>query len=442
MGAIEPSPSGLRRGGPAFRPRPAAAGPGGRLLVQKFGGTSLGSVERIRAAAARVAGFAAAGDRVIVVVSAMAGETDRLEQLGQAVSAGQPAKEMDVLLAAGEQASVALLAMALIERGCPARSRLASQVCIRTDANHTKARIEKIDVAALERDLAAGVVPVIAGFQGVTETGEVTTFGRGGSDTTAVAVAATVGADECQIYTDVLGVYTADPRIVKDARLLDVITFEEMLELASLGSKVLHARSVEFVGKYHVPLRVLSSFCTGDEGAQGTLITTEERGMEQEYVSGVAHTRDAAKLTILGVPDRPGMASQVLGPVSAAGIEVDMIVQNTAADGLTDLTFTVHRADYERAQAILADVSDALGARGIDGDDDIVKVSAVGVGMRSHAGVATRMFDALAAENINIQMISTSEIKISVVVAERYLELAVRAIHAAFGLSEEPALAE
>ena len=440
--AAPPSPTGAPGVAPAHRPRPAAAPAGGRLLVQKFGGTSLGGVERIRAAAARVASFAAAGDRVIVVVSAMAGETDRLEELGQAVNAGQPAKEMDVLLAAGEQASVALLAMALIENGCQARSRLASQVCIRTDANYTKARIEKIDVAAIESDLAAGVVPVIAGFQGITEAGELTTFGRGGSDTTAVAVAAAVGADECQIYTDVLGVYTADPRIVKDARLLDVITFEEMLELASLGSKVLHARSVEFVGKYHVPLRVLSSFCTGDEGAEGTLITTEEPGMEQEYVSGVAHTRDAAKLTILGVPDRPGMASQILGPVSAASIEVDMIVQNTAADGLTDVTFTVHRADYDRAQAILADVSDALGARGIDGDEDIVKVSAVGVGMRSHAGVATRMFDALAAENINIQMISTSEIKISVVVAERYLELAVRAIHDAFGLAENRALAE
>ena len=442
MSPTAPPPSGAPGVGPALRPRPAAAPAGGRLLVQKFGGTSLGSVDRIRAAAARVARFAAAGDRVIVVVSAMAGETDRLEELGQAVNAGRPAKEMDVLLAAGEQASVALLAMALIEHGCQARSRLASQVCIRTDANHTKARIEKIDVAALESDLAAGVVPVIAGFQGVTEAGELTTFGRGGSDTTAVAVAAAVGADECQIYTDVLGVYTADPRIVKEARLLDVITFEEMLELASLGSKVLHARSVEFVGKYHVPLRVLSSFCTGDEGAEGTLITTEEPGMEQEYVSGVAYTRDAAKLTILGVPDRPGMASQILGPVSAASIEVDMIVQNTAADGLTDVTFTVHRADYDRAQAILANVSDALGARGIDGDEDIVKVSAVGVGMRSHAGVATRMFDALAAENINIQMISTSEIKISVVVAERYLELAVRAIHDAFGLAEKPALAE
>ena len=410
-----------------------------RLLVQKFGGTSLGSIERIEAAAARVAGFAAAGHRVIVVVSAMAGETDRLEALGKAVGDGSPAREMDVLLAAGEQASVSLLAMALVKRGCPARSRLAAQVPIRTDANHTKARIEHIDLAHLKQDLAAGVVPVIAGFQGVTEAGEVTTFGRGGSDTTAVAVAAAVGADECQIYTDVRGVYTADPRIVKDARLLDVITFEEMLELASLGSKVLHARSVEFVGKYHVPLRVLSSFCAD---SPGTLITTEENAMEQPYVSGLAYTRDAAKITILGVPDRPGMASQILGPVAAANIEVDMIVQNTGADGSTDVTFTVRRADYESARAILAEVRDTLGARAIEGDDDIVKVSAVGVGMRSHAGVATRMFDALAAENINIQMISTSEIKISVVVAERYLELAVRAVHDAFGLAEQPAKAE
>lgn len=410
-----------------------------RLLVQKFGGTSLGSIERIEAAAARVADFAAAGHRVIVVVSAMAGETDRLEALGNAVGDGSPAKEMDVLLAAGEQASVALLAMALAKRGCPARSRLAAQVPIRTDANHTKARIEHIDLAHLQQDLAAGVVPVIAGFQGITETGEVTTFGRGGSDTTAVAVAAAVGADECQIYTDVRGVYTADPRIVKDARLLEVITFEEMLELASLGSKVLHARSVEFVGKYHVPLRVLSSFCAD---SPGTLITTEENAMEQPYVSGLAYTRDAAKITIQGVPDRPGMASQILGPVAAANIEVDMIVQNTGADGSTDVTFTVRRADYESARAILAEVRDALGARAIEGDDDIVKVSAVGVGMRSHAGVATRMFDALAAENINIQMISTSEIKISVVVAERYLELAVRAVHDAFGLAEQPAKAE
>ena len=411
----------------------------GRLLVQKFGGTSVGSIERIQAVAARVAGVAAAGNRVIAVVSAMAGETDRLEQLGTAIGTGRSPREMDVLLSSGEQASVALLAMALIERGCPARSRLAAQVGIHTDGNHTRARIEKVDVERIEGDLAAGVVPVIAGFQGVAADGDITTFGRGGSDTTAVAVAAAVGADECQIYTDVLGVYTADPRIVADARLLRAITFEEMLELASLGSKVLHARSVEFVGKYHVPLRVLSSFCNDNAG---TLITTEEQVMEQPHVSGLAYTRDAAKLTVLGVPDQPGVASQILGPVSAAGIEVDMIVQNAGADGSTDVTFTVRRADYDRAKGILGEVRAALGARAIDGDDGIVKVSAVGVGMRSHAGVATRMFDALAAESINIQMISTSEIKISVVVAERYLELAVRSVHEAFGLAEQPAEAE
>ena len=411
------------------------------LLVQKFGGTSVGSIERIHAVADRVAASVADGHRVVVVVSAMAGETDRLEGLGQQV-AGRPsahgmdaAREMDVLLSAGEQASIALLAMALGERGCRARSWLGSQVPIRTDANHTKARIEHIDAERLHGELDAGVTPVVAGFQGVSAGGDVTTFGRGGSDTTAVAVAAALGADECRIYTDVDGVYTADPRIVEDARLLDSVTFEEMLELASLGSKVLHARSVEFVGKYGVPLRVLSSFA---EDSRGTLITNEEKAMEQPIVSGLAYARDAAKLTLVGVPDRPGVASKILGPIGAASIEVDMIVQNTGADGSTDVTFTVRRADYERAREILGGVQRQLGARAIDGDERIAKVSAVGVGMRSHAGVATRMFDALAAENINIQMISTSEIKISVVVAERYLELAVRTVHDAFGLADAP----
>ena len=403
------------------------------LLVQKFGGTSVADIDRINAVADRVAGFVRDGHRVLVVVSAMAGETDRLEELGRGVAQRRNAREMDVLLSAGEQASIALVTMALMERGCAARSRLGSQVRIRTDANHMKARIEKIDVGHLRADLDAGVTPVIAGFQGVTANGDVTTFGRGGSDTTAVAVAAAINADECQIYTDVAGVYTADPRIVKDARLLAVVTFEEMLELASLGSKVLHARSVELVGKYGVPLRVLSSFQDGP----GTLITTEENAMEKPVVSGVTYARDAAKLTIMGVPDRPGAASEILGPVADAAIEVDMIVQNTGADGLTDVTFTVRRADYESAQEILADICRELGARAIDGDDRIAKVSAVGVGMRSHAGVATRMFRALAAENINIQMISTSEIKISVVVAERYLELAVRTVHDAFELGAE-----
>ena len=411
------------------------------LLVQKFGGTSVGSIERIHAVADRVAASIAEGHRVVVVLSAMAGETDRLEGLGQQVLARPAAhttaagREMDVLLSAGEQASIALLAMALGERGCRARSWLGSQVPIRTDANHTRARIEHIDAEHLHRQLDAGVTPVVAGFQGVSAEGDVTTFGRGGSDTTAVAVAAALKADECLIYTDVDGVYTADPRIVEDARLLDRITFEEMLELASLGSKVLHARSVEFVGKYGVPLRVLSSFT---DDSKGTLITNEDNAMEQPVVSGLAYARDAAKLTLVGVPDRPGVASKILGPIGAASIEVDMIVQNTGADGSTDVTFTVRRADYEQAREILAGVQRELGARAIDGDERIAKVSAVGVGMRSHAGVATRMFDALAAENINIQMISTSEIKISVVVAERYLELAVRTVHDAFGLADAP----
>ena len=407
-----------------------------RLLVQKYGGTSVGSVERINAVADRVARSVAAGDRVVVVVSAMAGETDRLEELGQEIAPKGSPREMDVLLSAGEQASIALVAMALAERGCPARSWLGSQVVIRTDDQHMKARIEHIDLEALLAGLDAGQTPVIAGFQGVTSDGEITTFGRGGSDTTAVAVAAALRADECQIYTDVAGVFTADPRIVSDARLLEAITFEEMLELASLGSKVLHSRSLEFVGKYGVPLRVLSSF---DEDGPGTLITTEETVMEKPLVSGVTHARDVAKLTILGVPDKPGMASKILGPIGAASIEVDMIVQNTGADGSADVTFTVRRADYERALELLADVRTELDAREVEGDDSVAKVSAVGVGMRSHAGVATRMFDALAAETINIQMISTSEIKISVVVAERYLELAVRAIHDAFELAEPPA---
>ena len=374
----------------------------GRLLVQKFGGTSVRDVDRINAVAQRVARSVAAGDRVVVVVSAMAGETDRLEGLGFDVAERPPRREMDVLLSAGEQVSIALVATALMN---------------------------------------LGVTPVVAGFQGIDATGDVTTFGRGGSDTTAVAIAAAINADECQIYTDVEGVYTADPRMVESARRLDAITFEEMLELASLGAKVLHSRSVEFVGKYGVPLRVLSSFSDGP----GTLITTEEGSMEQPLVSGIAHARDEAKLTVLGVPDVPGVASKILGPISAASIEVDMIVQNSGADGSTDLTFTVRRADYARAREVLLSARRRLGARAVEGDDRIAKVSAVGVGMKSHAGVATRMFDALAAENINIQMISTSEIKISVVVAERYLELAVRAIHDAFGLgnaeaSEEPSV--
>ena len=403
------------------------------LIVQKFGGTSVGSVDKIRAVARRVADVRDAGHRVIVVLSAMAGETDRLQDLGASISTRPAPEEMDVLLAAGEQASIALLAMALKDLGHPSRSYLAHQVGIRTDADHQRARIERIDTAALNESLAAGVTPVVAGFQGSDgSSGRLTTLGLGGSDTTAVAVAAAVEADECQICTDVDGVYTADPRIVADARRLDHITFEEMLELASLGSKVLHPRSVEFAGKYAVPLRVLSSFAAGD----GTLITVESESMEQPIVSGIAHAQDEAKITMSGVPDVPGVASKILGPVGAAPIEVDMIVQNTGADGLTDFTFTVKRGDYSKALELLQPVCKELGARSISGDDEIAKVSVVGVGMRSHAGVAMRVFDSLAAENINIQMISTSEIKISVVVAERYMELAVRALHAAFELDQ------
>ncbi len=402
--------------------------------VHKYGGTSLGSPERIRAVADRIAGALRDGDRVVVVVSAMSGETNRLERLARDVVERPTPRERDVLLASGEQVTIALLAMALIERGHPAKSYLGSQVRICTDAAHTRARIEHIDVEALNTDLDAGITPVVAGFQGIDADGNVTTLGRGGSDTTAVAVAAAIGVDECRIYTDVDGVYTADPRIVDDARRLSVVTFEEMLELASLGSKVLHPRSVEFAGKYAVPLRVMSSF---DDGP-GTLITTEEQGMEQPIVSGIAYSRDEAKLTLLGVPDIPGAASRILGPIGKAGIEVDMIVQNVGADGSADFTFTVKREDYVRVLEMLEAQQAELGVRGVEGDNRIVKVSVVGVGMRSHAGVATRMFDALAAENINIRMISTSEIKISVVVDERYLELAVRSMHSAFDLSEPP----
>ncbi|MYF09725.1 MAG: aspartate kinase [Gammaproteobacteria bacterium] len=403
------------------------------LIVQKYGGTSVGSIDKIRAVAKRVGDARDAGHEVIVVLSAMAGETDRLQDLGSSISARPAPEEMDVLLAAGEQASIALLAMALKDLGHPSRSYLAHQVGIRTDADHQRARIEQIDTAALRESLAAGVTPVVAGFQGIEgSSGRLTTLGRGGSDTTAVAVAAAVEAHECQICTDVDGVYTADPRIVADARRLDHVTFEEMFELASLGSKVLHPRSVEFAGKYAVPLRVLSSFAAGG----GTLITVESESMEQPIVSGIAHARDEAKITMSGVPDVPGVASKILGPVGRAPIDVDMIVQNTGADGLTDFTFTVKRGDYARTLELVQPVCSELGARSVSGDDQIAKVSVVGVGMRSHAGVAMRVFDTLAAENINIQMISTSEIKISVVVAERYMELAVRALHAAFELDE------
>ena len=409
------------------------------LLVHKYGGTSVGSLERIEAVAARVARHRAQGHRVVVVVSAMSGETNRLQALGLDLGGQAVPREMDVLLASGEQASAALTAIALKGLGVPAQSFLADQLPIRTDSAHTRARIEHIATEALFDALDAGVVPVVAGFQGLAVDGSITTLGRGGSDTTAVALAAALKADECQIYTDVDGVYTTDPRVVSSARRLPRVTFEEMLEMASLGSKVLHPRSVEFAGKYGVPVRVLSSF----EEGPGTLITLEEDGsMEQPLVSGIAFTRDEAKISVRAVPDVPGVASSLLGPVSACGIEVDMIVQNLANDGgQNDFTFTVKRGDYDRALAVVQEAADALGAGPVVGDAKIVKVSVVGVGMRSHAGVATQMFAALAKENINIQMISTSEIKISVVLDEKYLELAVRTIHDTFGLERTEGVA-
>lgn len=403
------------------------------LLVHKYGGTSVGSLERIEAVAARVARQRAEGHRVVVVVSAMSGETNRLQSLGLDLGGQAVPREMDVLLSSGEQASAALTAIALKGLGVAAQSFLADQLPIRTDSAHTRARIEHIATEALFEALDASVVPVVAGFQGLATDGSITTLGRGGSDTTAVALAAALKADECQIYTDVDGVYTTDPRVVSSARRLPRVTFEEMLEMASLGSKVLHPRSVEFAGKYGVPVRVLSSF----EEGPGTLITLEEDGsMEQPLVSGIAFTRDEAKISVRAVPDVPGVASSLLGPVSSCGIEVDMIVQNLANDGgQNDFTFTVKRSDYDRALAVVQEAADALGAGPVVGDPRIVKVSVVGVGMRSHAGVATQMFAALAKESINIQMISTSEIKISVVLDEKYLELAVRTIHDTFGLT-------
>jgi len=403
------------------------------LIVQKYGGTSVGTVERIQAVADRIIRERDAGNDMVVVVSAMSGETNRLVSMASDISERPAPREMDVLLSTGEQVTIALLSMALEARGYPARSYTGSQVHILTDNVHNKARIMDIDAENVRADLGAGRVVVVAGFQGVDEKGNITTLGRGGSDTTAVAMAAALEADECQIYTDVDGVYTTDPRVVPEARRLDSITYEEMLEMASLGSKVLQIRSVEFASKYNVPLRVLSSF---DDGGQGTLITSEETSMEQPLISGIAFNRDEAKLTILGVPDEPGVASRILGPIAAANIEIDMIVQNVAADATTDFTFTVHRNDFERGTEVLEKIAKELGAREVAGDNKIVKVSLVGVGMRSHAGIASKMFETLAAETINIQMISTSEIKISVVVDEKYLELGVRALHQAFDLDE------
>jgi aspartate kinase len=402
------------------------------LLVQKFGGTSVGSIGRIQDVARKIADARADGHDVVVVVSAMSGETNRLLGLAQEISDQPSSREMDVLLSTGEQVTIALLSMALEELECQARSFTGAQVHIRTDSAHNKARIIDIDAARVKKALKAGEVVVIAGFQGIDEHGNITTLGRGGSDTTAVAMAAALDADECHIFTDVDGVYTADPRVEPKARRLDVITYEEMLEMASLGSKVLQIRSVEFARNYNVQLRVLSSFEEGD----GTLITAEDEGMEQALISGIAHNKDEAKLTVVGVPDKPGIAYRILGPIADANIEVDMIVQNVGVDNTTDFTFTVNRNDFEKALGILKKTASELDAADVTGDDQIVKISVVGVGMRSHAGIASKMFNALSEEGINIKMISTSEIKVSVVVDEKYLELGVRTLHSEFNLED------
>ncbi len=402
------------------------------LIVQKYGGTSVGSPDRIKNVAKRVARWKAMGHDVVVVPSAMSGETNRLIALAKEIMPNPDSRELDVIAATGEQVTIGLLAMAIMQEGCKAKSYTGPQVRVLTDSTFTKARILQIDDEKIRNDLADGNVVVVAGFQGADENGNITTLGRGGSDTSAVALAAALKADECQIYTDVDGVYTTDPRIVPEAKKLDTITFEEMLEMASLGSKVLQIRSVEFAGKYKVKLRVLSSFT--DEG-EGTLITVEEdKSMEQPIISGIAFNRDEAKLTVLGVPDRPGIAYQILGPIADANIDVDMIIQNVGHDGTTDFSFTVNRSEYNKALGVLESVKSHIGAREIVGDNKICKVSAVGVGMRSHPGVASQMFRCLAEEGINLQMISTSEIKISVVVDEKYLELAVRVLHKTFGL--------
>ncbi len=407
------------------------------LIVQKYGGTSVANPERIRNVAKRVARYKAMGHQVVVVVSAMSGETNRLISLAKEIMPEPDPRELDVMVATGEQVTIGLTALALMELGIKAKSYTGAQVKILTDDAYTKARILSIDETNIKKDLSDGYVVVVAGFQGAAANGSITTLGRGGSDTTGVALAAALKADECQIYTDVDGVYTTDPRIVPEARRLEKITFEEMLELASQGSKVLQIRSVEFAGKYKVKLRVLSSF--EDEG-DGTLITFEEdegNNMEDPIISGIAFNRDEAKITILGVPDKPGIAYQILGPVADANIDVDMIIQNTGADGTTDFTFTVHKNEMNKALNILRDkVQPHIHAREISGDDKIAKVAAVGVGMRSHVGIASKMFRTLAEEGINIQMISTSEIKIAVVIEEKYMELAVRVLHKAFDLEE------
>jgi aspartate kinase len=410
------------------------------LIVQKYGGTSMGSPERIREVARRIQRFVKEGHQLVVVPSAMSGETNRLLGLAKELNPDAAPRELDVIASTGEQVSIGLLCLALQKLGLKARSYTGWQVPILTDAAFSKARILAIDDRKVRADLDAGHVVVVAGFQGVDDDNNITTLGRGGSDTTGVALAAALKADECQIYTDVDGVYTADPRIVPDARRLDTITFEEMLEAASLGSKVLQIRSVEFAGKYKVKLRVLSSFTDVNSTDMGTLITFEEdENMEQAIISNVAHNRDEAKITVLGVPDRPGIAFSILGPIGDANIDVDMIIQNASTEGLTDFSFTVHRNDYKRAMDLLeTSVKKAIGARGIVGDDKIAKVSLVGIGMRTHAGIASKMFGALADEGINIQMISTSEIKTSVVVDEKYMELAVRVLHKTFELEKAP----
>lgn len=406
------------------------------LIVQKYGGTSVGTTDRIKNVARRVAKWKAQGHQVVVVVSAMSGETNRLIALARDIQSNPDPRELDVIASTGEQVTVGLLSMALKEIGVDAVSYTGWQMPMRTDSSYTKARIQTIEDQNMRRDLDAGRVIVVAGFQGIDETGSITTLGRGGSDTSAVAIAAALKADECQIYTDVDGVYTTDPRVVPEARKLDKITFEEMLEMASLGSKVLQIRSVEFAGKYKVKLRVLSSF---EEEGEGTLITFEEDAtMEKAIVSGIAFDRNEARINVKGVPDRPGIAYQILGPVADANIEVDMIIQNAGENGTTDFSFTVPRAEYARAQTILREVQQHVNAAKVDGDDKIAKVSIVGVGMRSHTGVASTMFRTLAEEGINIHMISTSEIKVSVLIDEKYLELAVRVLHKAFGLDQAP----
>ena len=409
------------------------------LIVQKYGGTSVGSPERIAAVADRVIRWKQKGNDVIVVVSAMSGETNKLVSLINAINPHGSEREKDTILATGEQVTIGLLALALEKKGQPARSYTGAQVRILTDAAHTKARIMEIDAEPIRTDLAEGRVVVVAGFQGVTEDGSITTLGRGGSDTTGVALAVALKADECQIYTDVDGVYTTDPRVEPRARHIPALTLEEMLEMASQGSKVLQIRSVEFAYKYDMPIRVLSSFDDADGNAKSTLVTREEEVMEQVSVRGIAFNRDEAQLTVLGVPDRPGVAYQILGPISDANIEVDMIVQNIGSDGTTDFTFTVHKNDFTKAEQILRKTAAAMGAKECSSDESIAKVSIVGAGMRSHAGVASKMFKALADEGINIRMISTSEIKVAVVIDEKYLELAVRILHKAFNLDKSSA---